>query len=305
MALTNYLGSGKALPPEKLVEMKQIIHDHIRKMDLHSTLKDSLETTMVGGGGGGGSGSGDVADELIDETRLLSLVKEKGILDKILVDLGFDSNVKNSTASHFASATDESAPLPVSSFSAPRVLGVQAEEEERSRLGAVSSGVSGVPTKTRIDPKKRHLYLQFLGGRAFIEYMNDSNGDIGGVGTENDNVNNNATSTLTLDVFFRGQRFRSRPASCACEPDLKEGFLLQLHDEADVVDARMATASKLLVMQDPIHIVVVKTDVHGEMSLVSRWLDSSVSYLAGSVIHSFASVLVASVPSSSYLPSSR
>ena len=39
-------------------------------------------------------------------------------------------------------------------------------------------------------------------------------------------------SSFTLHVNFRGQRFKSRPTPCACEPDLQEGFLLELHKEA-------------------------------------------------------------------------
>ena len=111
--------------------------------------------------------------------------------------------------------------------------------------------------KTRINPKKRHLYLQFLGGKAFVEFVPS---DISG--------NSSSSSTLTLDVHFRSQRFRSRPAICACEPDLKEGFLLQLEDESDADGARMATQSTLLAIQDPVHIVIVKTDTNGDRSLV-------------------------------------
>lgn len=38
-------------------------------------------------------------------------------------------------------------------------------------------------------------------------------------------------SSFTLHLHFRGQRFKSRPVPCACEPSFDEGFLLELHKE--------------------------------------------------------------------------
>ena len=257
MALSNYLGSsGQGLTAEKMVEMKQIIHDHIRKMDLQSTLKDSLESMLrdsdVSGGGGGDGGEKENTlrnFDSIDENRIMSMVKEKGVMDRILRDLGFDSNIQT---------------LPT--FSAPASLQQRQSkpsEEKLENLVIHDDARIGVGVqKTRVNPNKRHLYLQFLGGRAFVEYVSTSS-DIPGCGGSS-----SSSSTLTLDVHFRSQRFRSRPAACACEPDLKEGFLLQLEDESDVEGARMATAATLLAIQDQIHIVLVKMDPNGERSLV-------------------------------------
>ena len=63
-----------------------------------------------------------------------------------------------------------------------------------------------------MDPTKRYLYLQVLGGKAFLEHLQDPEPMPGKV-----------TSTFTLHVHFKGQRFRSRPAPCACEPNINEG----------------------------------------------------------------------------------
>ena len=63
-----------------------------------------------------------------------------------------------------------------------------------------------------VDPTKRYLYLQILGGKAFLEHLQDPEPMPGKV-----------TSTFTLYVHFKGQRFRSRPVPCACEPDINEG----------------------------------------------------------------------------------
>ena len=39
------------------------------------------------------------------------------------------------------------------------------------------------------------------------------------------------SASFTLHIHFRGQRFKSRPVPCACEPSFEEGFLLELHKE--------------------------------------------------------------------------
>lgn len=69
-----------------------------------------------------------------------------------------------------------------------------------------------------IDPSRRYLYLQVLGGKAFLEHLQEPQFLPGQV-----------CSTFTLYLHFRNQRFRSKPVPCACEPDLKEGFLLEIH----------------------------------------------------------------------------
>lgn len=68
------------------------------------------------------------------------------------------------------------------------------------------------------DTSRRYLYLQVLGGKAFLEHLQDPEPLPGQV-----------CSTFTLCLHFRNQRFRSKPVPCACEPDLKEGFILEIH----------------------------------------------------------------------------
>lgn len=72
-----------------------------------------------------------------------------------------------------------------------------------------------------IDPKRRYLYVQVLGGKAFLEHLQEPEKSPGVI-----------WSTLTLCLNFRNQRFRSKPVPCACEPDLQEGFLLEVHQGA-------------------------------------------------------------------------
>ena len=67
-----------------------------------------------------------------------------------------------------------------------------------------------------VDPTKRYLYVQVLGGKAFLEHLQDPEPMPGRV-----------TSTFTLHLHYRGQRFKSRPVPCACEPDINEGIYLE------------------------------------------------------------------------------
>lgn len=69
-----------------------------------------------------------------------------------------------------------------------------------------------------VDPSRRYLYLQVLGGKAFLEHLQ-----------EPEPLPGQVCSTFTLYLHFRNQRFRSKPVPCACEPDLKEGFILNIH----------------------------------------------------------------------------
>ena len=74
-----------------------------------------------------------------------------------------------------------------------------------------------------IDPTRRHLLLQIVGGRAFLEHLND----------------NDVDSSFTIHVHFRGQRFRSQPTPCACEPNFNEAFVLEVHKETSGISCYM------------------------------------------------------------------
>lgn len=57
-----------------------------------------------------------------------------------------------------------------------------------------------------------------LGGKAFLEHLQDP-----------EPLPGQMSSTFTLHIHFRNQRFHSKPVPCSCEPDLKEGFFLEIH----------------------------------------------------------------------------
>ena len=86
-----------------------------------------------------------------------------------------------------------------------------------------------------VDPTRRYLYVQLLGGRAFLDHLTDPPssggpaGEGGGDAAARGAGGGESLSTLTVHLAFRGQRFRSRAVPCACEPDIQEGFLLEVH----------------------------------------------------------------------------
>ena len=102
-------------------------------------------------------------------------------------------------------------------------------------------------------PQKRCLFLQLIGGRAFLDHLTDS-----------DTVQHHCQSTFTLHVHFRGQRFHSKPVPCACEPTFREGFLLELTKRAN----GMLSYTDALSMSDQIHVVLTRTNSRAETELV-------------------------------------
>lgn len=221
-----------ALSPEKITELKQIIHNQLNQMDVQTRIRDILSESLQDDGEGGGPEFGEM--ELLDAVRQRGLVEE--IMERLEIGEG-RSNVR------------------------PKVVG----QPSRGRVKPAThfldkeAPVTTVPLKkANIDPTRRQLYLHLLGGKAFLEHLQ-----------EPEALPGQTTSTFTIHIHFRGQRFTSRPVPCACEPDFREGFVLEMHRWSGGDAARMADAGTLLSLADPIHLVLIKTDPSGETSLMS------------------------------------
>ncbi|XP_068860494.1 centrosomal protein of 76 kDa isoform X2 [Aphelocoma coerulescens] len=212
-----------SLPPEKASELKQIIHQQLLKMDVHGRIREVLAET--------------IREELAPEHQQLSTedlikaLRQRGIIDDVMKELKFvtDVNEKERT----------SAPKPSTHFvdREPPVL-----------------------KKTNIDPTRRYLYLQVLGGKAFLEHLQ-----------EPEPLPGQICSTFTLCLHFRNQRYRSKPVPCACEPDFQDGFLLEIHKDSLGDGSKMVDATTMLSICDPVHIVLIKTDTFGETTLVASY----------------------------------
>uniref|UniRef100_A0A8C9UZV9 Centrosomal protein of 76 kDa n=1 Tax=Scleropages formosus TaxID=113540 RepID=A0A8C9UZV9_SCLFO len=202
-----------SLPPEKASELKQIIHQHLAKIDIHSKIREVLAES--------------VQEELGSDQRALTeedfvrALQRRGIVDEVMTGLRFSQVLRSIGEQTF-----------VNSFSTP----------------------------ANVDPTRRHLYLQVLGGKAFLEHLQ-----------EPEPLPGQVCSTFTLYLHFRNQRFRSKPVPCSCEPDLQEGFLLEVHRGGLRDSSKMLDATTLLSISDPVQMVLIRTDTSGETTLVSSY----------------------------------
>uniref|UniRef100_A0A8C2T5X5 Centrosomal protein of 76 kDa n=1 Tax=Coturnix japonica TaxID=93934 RepID=A0A8C2T5X5_COTJA len=212
-----------ALPPGKGSELKQLIQQQLLKMDVHGRIREVLAET--------------IREELAPEHRQLSTedlikaLRQRGIIDDVMKELKFVTDVSGKERA--------SSPKPSTHF-------VDREPP--------------VMKKTNIDPTRRYLYLQVLGGKAFLEHLQ-----------EPDPLPGQICSTFTLCLHFRNQRFRSKPVPCACEPDFHDGFLLEVHKESLGDGSKMVDATTMLSVCDPVHMVLIKTDTFGETTLVASY----------------------------------
>ncbi|XP_015269857.1 PREDICTED: centrosomal protein of 76 kDa isoform X1 [Gekko japonicus] len=212
-----------SLPPGKASELKQIIHQQLTKMDVHSRIREVLGET--------------IREELapqhqqLSEEDLMKALIRRGIIDDVVKELNFMTDMNDREVT--------STPKPSTHFvdRQPPVL-----------------------KKTNIDPTRRYLYLQVLGGKAFLEHLQ-----------EPEPLPGQICSTFTLCLHFRNQRFRSKPAPCACEPDFSDGFLLEIYKDSLGEGSKMADATTMLSICDPVHIVLIKTDTSGETTLVASY----------------------------------
>ncbi|KAG3293515.1 centrosomal protein 76, transcript variant X2 [Ictidomys tridecemlineatus] len=210
-----------SLPPEKASELKQLIHQQLSKMDVHGRIREILAET--------------IREELAPDQQhlstedLIKALRRRGIIDDVMKELNFvTENVD--------------------------------QELPSSPKQPVGFDKQSTLKKTNIDPTRRYLYLQVLGGKAFLEHLQ-----------EPEPLPGQVCSTFTLCLHYRNQRFRSKPVPCACEPDFHDGFLLEVHRESLGDGTRMADSTTMLSISDPIHMVLIKTDIFGETTLVASY----------------------------------
>ncbi|XP_067555909.1 centrosomal protein of 76 kDa isoform X2 [Pseudorca crassidens] len=212
-----------SLPPEKASELKQLIHQQLSKMDVHGRIREILAET--------------IREELAPDQQQLSTedlikaLRRRGIIDDVMKELNF---VTDNVDQELPSSPEQ----PV----------------------GFTDRQSTLLKKTNIDPTRRYLYLQVLGGKAFLEHLQ-----------EPEPLPGQACSTFTLCLHFRNQRFRSKPVPCACEPDFHDGFLLEVHRENLGDGTRMADSTTMLSISDPVHMVLIKTDIFAETTLVASY----------------------------------
>ncbi|TNN02888.1 hypothetical protein fugu_010375 [Takifugu bimaculatus] len=212
-----------SLPPEKVSELKQTIHNHLLKIDIHGKIREVLAETARDGQ--------DPAQPPPSRVDFINALQRRGIIDDVMKDLHFTQDV-------------------------PTEIKTRSPPKQTSHF--VDKDVNNMD-KTNVDPSRRYLYLQVLGGKAFLEHLQ-----------EPEPLPGQVCSTFTLYLHFRNQRFRSKPVPCACEPDLKEGFILNIHRDGSE-GGKMADTTTMLSMCDPVHLVLIRTDTSNETTLVSSY----------------------------------
>ncbi|XP_026781878.3 centrosomal protein of 76 kDa isoform X1 [Pangasianodon hypophthalmus] len=210
-----------SLPPEKASELKQIIQDHLIKMDIQGKIREVLAEAVRCEG-----------EHPVSEEDLLISLQRRGIVEDAMKHLTFTNAALSQT---------------------------EAEDLNKSPVRATEKGITQLKT-ANISPLRRYLYLQVLGGKAFLEHLQ-----------EPEPLPGQVCSTFTLHLHFRNQRFHSKPVPCACEPDLQEGFLLEVHRDGPGDASKMADATTILSICDPVHMVLIRTDTAGDTTLVSSY----------------------------------
>ncbi|KAM4687677.1 centrosomal protein of 76 kDa [Discoglossus pictus] len=210
-----------SLTPEKATELKQIIHQQLTRMDVHGKIREVLAETL--------KEEFRTEYEQLSEEDLMKALRQRGIVDDVMKELHF---LEDKRPREFTST-----PKPATHFI----------DKEPQML-----------KKTNIDPTRRYLHFQVLGGKAFLEHLQ-----------ELEPLPGQVCSTFTLSLHFRNQRFLSKPVPCACEPDFQDGFLMEVHKDSFGDGSRMADATTMLSICDPVHLVLIKTDPFGETTLVS------------------------------------
>lgn len=67
-----------SLPPEKVQELKQLIHNHMSHASVHSRIKTCVEESFTG------------EEQDLDEGHLLQALKDRGIVDEVMKSLRFE-----------------------------------------------------------------------------------------------------------------------------------------------------------------------------------------------------------------------
>uniref|UniRef100_A0A3Q1F3V4 CEP76 N-terminal domain-containing protein n=1 Tax=Acanthochromis polyacanthus TaxID=80966 RepID=A0A3Q1F3V4_9TELE len=70
-----------SLPPEKASELKQIIHNHLLKIDIHGKIREVLAETV--------RDDKDSTHRSLSETDFLHALQRRGIIDDVMKDLHF------------------------------------------------------------------------------------------------------------------------------------------------------------------------------------------------------------------------
>ena len=215
------------------------------------------------------------SDRQLDEETLLKVLEERGVVDQVMNTLDLSPSKLGSpreespkrtsilNPSQPRSSRPQRPPVPHPSRPqpplAPRTpMESKTQPDMSSHFPSATLQCEDVPSSS----SKRCLFVQVLGGRAFLDHLSDPSPC--------------PHTHFTLHVHFRGQRYHSRDVPCACEPDFREGFLLELEKKLPSSATpytggsagRMVSCADALSISDPVQIALTTTNHRGEVDLV-------------------------------------
>lgn len=227
------------------------------KIDIQSQIRDIIAQKMAETGGSGGSNESTMranTDKVVNQDLIVQELRRKGLIDSIMSGMKFESKIHQSTNPN-------------------RLVSENRELKTTPRFVDKNQEFAIPLNKVNVDPSKRHLYLQIISGKAFIEYLTQSDFDEDNQQMPGYSNTMASSSYFTLYVHFRGQRFKTRSFACSCEPKINEGFLIELTKErvdgGGSSSSLMADSATLLGIHDPLHLVLIRTDATQETHLVS------------------------------------
>ena len=206
-----------SVAPDKILEIKQLISNHLSQSDINNAIRDVLTDYAQRH-----PNSGPISrDALIRE------LKNRGIVDSMMQNIQFGNQQPTQPSPRQRQSLTTSRPT-ANTVDTDQLFSVPLEQ-------------------VNFDANRRHLYLQFLNGKAFtgtnhpkkidlvlfgphrrfcLDYLNEPQSE-GYPGYSSSSL----ASSFSICILFRNQRFRTRPFACAGEPYINQGFLLELHKD--------------------------------------------------------------------------
>ncbi|XP_065828302.1 centrosomal protein of 76 kDa-like isoform X2 [Oscarella lobularis] len=186
------------LPPEKIEEVKQAIHDQLNREGIEAKVEEAVAALLEENGD-------DVEPENDLPQRRRHFAPHESIVDELVQSLQMTS--------HFPIRHDRAPEVPITTAKVTQV----------------------------------GLSVRVLRGKAFVDQLAAED--------------NSLCSTFTLYLYFRGQRFKSKPVPCSCDPPFDETFLFDFPPSVTLL-------RDLLGVSEPLHVVVIKTDALGQRELI-------------------------------------
>ena len=203
-----------SVAPDKIQEIKKVISNHLSQSDISNAIREVVTDYSQRHPSAG----------QISRDNLIRELKNRGVIDSMMSNIQIGHQHQQPSPRQRQSLTTPK----------PTVNAVDPDQLYSIPLEQVN-----------FNANRRHLYLQFLNGKAFtgnwnqignrffqlsiyvnLDYLNEpAHENYPGYSSSS------LASSFSISILFRNQRFRTRPFPCAAEPHINQGFLLELHKD--------------------------------------------------------------------------